>query len=117
MVAKELSSLVFKRILEFSLILQLSLSLTLSVLRNLKDNYDEALARDDVKAIVVTGESDNMLILSLPSIGLYRDKILIFYVIGPGVKGRFSGGFDISALGRPQSGPSMLGVSLCLVFW
>ncbi|KAB1213968.1 Glyoxysomal fatty acid beta-oxidation multifunctional protein MFP-a [Morella rubra] len=46
------------------------------MLRNLKDNYDEALARDDVKAIVVTG-----------------------------VKGRFSGGFDISALGRPQSGP------------
>ncbi|XP_041012143.1 glyoxysomal fatty acid beta-oxidation multifunctional protein MFP-a [Juglans microcarpa x Juglans regia] len=43
-------------------------SLSLDVLRSLKDCYEEALRRDDVKAIVVTG-----------------------------AKGKFSGGFDIAA--------------------
>jgi enoyl-CoA hydratase/carnithine racemase len=42
--------------------LSLSLSLSLTVLRSLKDNYDQALRRDDVKAIVVTGECEDMLI-------------------------------------------------------
>ncbi|KAK8547640.1 hypothetical protein V6N13_009045 [Hibiscus sabdariffa] len=50
-------------------------SLSLDVLQSLKESYDEALQRDDVKAIVVTG-----------------------------AKGKFSGGFDISAFGGIQEG-------------
>ncbi|KAL3321444.1 hypothetical protein AABB24_039196 [Solanum stoloniferum] len=50
-------------------------SLALEVLYSLKENYDQALRRDDVKAIVVTGAN-----------------------------GRFSGGFDISAFGKLQGG-------------
>ncbi|KAK7264651.1 hypothetical protein RJT34_32260 [Clitoria ternatea] len=57
-------------------------SLSFDVLRSLKESYDQALQREDVKAIVVTG-----------------------------AKGKFSGGFDISAFGsiheakeRPQPG-------------
>ncbi|KAK8619631.1 hypothetical protein V6N13_135913 [Hibiscus sabdariffa] len=50
-------------------------SLSLDVLQSLKESYDEALQRDDVKAIVVTG-----------------------------AKGKFSGGFDISAFGGIQKG-------------
>ncbi|KAH0707510.1 hypothetical protein KY290_009666 [Solanum tuberosum] len=50
-------------------------SLALDVLYSLKENYDQALRRDDVKAIVVTGAN-----------------------------GRFSGGFDISAFGKLQGG-------------
>ncbi|XP_055814296.1 glyoxysomal fatty acid beta-oxidation multifunctional protein MFP-a-like [Solanum dulcamara] len=50
-------------------------SLALDVLYSLKENYDQALRRDDVKAIVVTGAN-----------------------------GKFSGGFDISAFGKLQGG-------------
>ncbi|XP_006349823.1 glyoxysomal fatty acid beta-oxidation multifunctional protein MFP-a-like [Solanum tuberosum] len=50
-------------------------SLALDVLYSLKENYDQALRRDDVKAIVVTGAN-----------------------------GRFSGGFDIGAFGKLQGG-------------
>ncbi|KAK6265372.1 hypothetical protein QUC31_016209 [Theobroma cacao] len=50
-------------------------SLSLDVLQSLKESFDEALRRDDVKAIVVTG-----------------------------AKGKFSGGFDITAFGRIQGG-------------
>ncbi|KAK6254475.1 Enoyl-CoA hydratase/isomerase - like 9 [Theobroma cacao] len=50
-------------------------SLSLDVLQSLKESFDEALQRDDVKAIVVTG-----------------------------AKGKFSGGFDITAFGRIQGG-------------
>ncbi|GMI80114.1 MULTIFUNCTIONAL PROTEIN 2, multifunctional protein 2 [Hibiscus trionum] len=50
-------------------------SLSLDVLLSLKANYDEALQRDDVKAIVVTGSN-----------------------------GKFSGGFDITSFGGVQSG-------------
>lgn len=50
-------------------------SLSLDVLNSLKESYDQALQRDDVKAIVVTG-----------------------------AKGKFSGGFDISAFGGIQGG-------------
>lgn len=50
-------------------------SLSFDVLNSLKENYEQALRRDDVKAIVVTG-----------------------------AKGRFSGGFDISAFGGIQEG-------------
>ncbi|KAL9249931.1 Glyoxysomal fatty acid beta-oxidation multifunctional protein MFP-a-like protein [Drosera capensis] len=50
-------------------------SLSFDVLRSLKERFEEALRRDDVKAIVVTG-----------------------------AKGRFSGGFDISAFGGIQNG-------------
>ncbi|XP_062175586.1 peroxisomal fatty acid beta-oxidation multifunctional protein MFP2 [Alnus glutinosa] len=50
-------------------------ALSFDVLRSLKDNYDQALRRDDVKAIVVTG-----------------------------AKGRFSGGFDISAFEETRKG-------------
>ncbi|XP_050217152.1 glyoxysomal fatty acid beta-oxidation multifunctional protein MFP-a [Mercurialis annua] len=50
-------------------------SLSFDVLNSLKDSYDQALRRDDVKAIVVTG-----------------------------AKGKFSGGFDISAFGGIQGG-------------
>ncbi|XP_073277486.1 peroxisomal fatty acid beta-oxidation multifunctional protein MFP2-like [Primulina huaijiensis] len=46
-------------------------SLSFDVLDSLKDNYEQALRRDDVKAIVVTG-----------------------------ARGKFSGGFDISAFGK-----------------
>ncbi|XP_073053677.1 glyoxysomal fatty acid beta-oxidation multifunctional protein MFP-a-like isoform X1 [Primulina eburnea] len=46
-------------------------SLSFDVLDSLKENYEQALRRDDVKAIVVTG-----------------------------AKGKFSGGFDISAFGK-----------------
>ncbi|GMJ08393.1 MULTIFUNCTIONAL PROTEIN 2, multifunctional protein 2 [Hibiscus trionum] len=50
-------------------------SLSLDVLQSLKESYDEALQRDDVKAIVVAGAN-----------------------------GKFSGGFDISAFGGIQEG-------------
>lgn len=50
-------------------------SLALDVLQSLKVNFDEALRRNDVKAIVVTGAN-----------------------------GKFSGGFDISAFGQIQMG-------------
>jgi enoyl-CoA hydratase/3-hydroxyacyl-CoA dehydrogenase len=50
-------------------------SLSFDVLYNLKSNYEEALSRNDVKAIVITG-----------------------------AKGRFSGGFDISGFGEMQKG-------------
>ncbi|CAI0467310.1 unnamed protein product [Linum tenue] len=50
-------------------------SLSFDVLYSLKESYDQALRRDDVKAIVVTG-----------------------------AKGKFSGGFDISAFGGVQTG-------------
>ncbi|KAJ8466195.1 hypothetical protein OPV22_028747 [Ensete ventricosum] len=50
-------------------------SLSIDVLLSLKDNYEQALSRDDVKAIVITG-----------------------------AKGKFSGGFDISAFGGVQGG-------------
>ncbi|XP_044499625.1 glyoxysomal fatty acid beta-oxidation multifunctional protein MFP-a-like isoform X1 [Mangifera indica] len=50
-------------------------SLSLDVLRSLKESYDQALCRDDVKAIVVTG-----------------------------AKGKFSGGFDISGFSGVQEG-------------
>ncbi|XP_071722079.1 LOW QUALITY PROTEIN: peroxisomal fatty acid beta-oxidation multifunctional protein MFP2-like [Rutidosis leptorrhynchoides] len=50
-------------------------SLSFDVLHSLKDRFDEALKRDDVKAIVVTG-----------------------------AKGKFSGGFDISSFGGLQNG-------------
>ncbi|XP_047311340.1 glyoxysomal fatty acid beta-oxidation multifunctional protein MFP-a-like [Impatiens glandulifera] len=50
-------------------------SLSVDVLFSLKENYDQALRRDDVKAIVVTG-----------------------------AKGKFSGGFDITAFGGLQGG-------------
>ncbi|KAG5559882.1 hypothetical protein RHGRI_003242 [Rhododendron griersonianum] len=48
-------------------------SLSIDVLQSLKENYDQALHRDDVKAIVVTG-----------------------------AKGKFCGGFDITAFGGMQ---------------
>ncbi|KAB2599383.1 peroxisomal fatty acid beta-oxidation multifunctional protein MFP2 [Pyrus ussuriensis x Pyrus communis] len=50
-------------------------SLSIDVLFSLKDSYEEALRRNDVKAIVVTG-----------------------------AKGKFSGGFDINAFGGLQEG-------------
>ncbi|GAY35865.1 hypothetical protein CUMW_019050 [Citrus unshiu] len=50
-------------------------SLSLDVLFSLKENYEQALRRDDVKAIVVTG-----------------------------AKGKFSGGFDITLFGGIQGG-------------
>ncbi|XP_010524718.1 PREDICTED: peroxisomal fatty acid beta-oxidation multifunctional protein MFP2 [Tarenaya hassleriana] len=50
-------------------------SLSFDVLYSLKSNYEEALRRDDVKAIVVTGAN-----------------------------GKFSGGFDISGFGEIQKG-------------
>ncbi|KAK0607937.1 hypothetical protein LWI29_022953 [Acer saccharum] len=50
-------------------------SLSFDVLYSLKDNYEQALRRDDVKAIVLTG-----------------------------AKGKFSGGFDISAFGGLSKG-------------
>lgn len=50
-------------------------SLSLDVLHSLKQSYDEALRRNDVKAIVVTGAN-----------------------------GKFSGGFDITAFGGFQTG-------------
>jgi len=50
-------------------------SLSLDVLPSLKERYDEAIRRDDVKAIVVTGAG-----------------------------GKFSGGFDISAFTQIQAG-------------
>ncbi|KAJ0802950.1 putative 3-hydroxyacyl-CoA dehydrogenase, Isomerase, Hydro-lyase [Helianthus annuus] len=53
-------------------------SLSVDVLLSLKESFDEALQRDDVKAIVVTG-----------------------------AKGKFSGGFDINAFGGIQGGKAM----------
>ncbi|KAI7744767.1 hypothetical protein M8C21_016902 [Ambrosia artemisiifolia] len=53
-------------------------SLSFDVLNSLKERFDQALQRDDVKAIVVTG-----------------------------AKGKFSGGFDISAFGALQEGKAM----------
>ncbi|KAI3804401.1 hypothetical protein L1987_25908 [Smallanthus sonchifolius] len=53
-------------------------SLSFDVLNSLKESFDEAIQRDDVKAIVVTG-----------------------------AKGKFSGGFDINAFGGLQGGKAM----------
>ncbi|CAA6654312.1 unnamed protein product [Spirodela intermedia] len=53
-------------------------SLSIDVLFSLKDNYEEAIQRDDVKAIVITG-----------------------------AKGKFSGGFDINAFGGIQQGKAV----------
>ncbi|KAK9068059.1 hypothetical protein SSX86_012170 [Deinandra increscens subsp. villosa] len=53
-------------------------SLSFDVLNSLKESFDQALQRDDVKAIVVTG-----------------------------ARGKFSGGFDISAFGALQEGKAM----------
>ncbi|XP_076924095.1 peroxisomal fatty acid beta-oxidation multifunctional protein MFP2-like [Bidens hawaiensis] len=53
-------------------------SLSFDVLNSLKESFDQALQRDDVKAIVVTG-----------------------------AKGKFSGGFDINAFGGLQDGKAM----------
>ncbi|GMH08298.1 hypothetical protein Nepgr_010138 [Nepenthes gracilis] len=53
-------------------------SLSIDVLLSLKERFDEALRRDDVKAIVVTG-----------------------------AKGRFSGGFDITAFGAFHEGKAV----------
>ncbi|KAD6453406.1 hypothetical protein E3N88_08111 [Mikania micrantha] len=53
-------------------------SLSFDVLNSLKESFDQALQRDDVKAIVVTG-----------------------------AKGKFSGGFDISAFGGLQEGKAL----------
>ncbi|XP_058083294.1 glyoxysomal fatty acid beta-oxidation multifunctional protein MFP-a [Magnolia sinica] len=50
-------------------------SLSFDVLYSLRDNYEQALRRDDVKAIVITG-----------------------------TKGKFSGGFDITGFGGMQGG-------------
>ncbi|KAG8369922.1 hypothetical protein BUALT_Bualt14G0063700 [Buddleja alternifolia] len=50
-------------------------SLSFDVLNSLKETYEQAVRRDDIKAIVVTG-----------------------------AKGKFSGGFDISAFGKIQNG-------------
>ncbi|XP_078439828.1 multifunctional protein 2 [Wolffia australiana] len=50
-------------------------ALSIDVLLSLKSNYEEAMQRDDVKAVVITG-----------------------------AKGKFSGGFDISAFGGVQQG-------------
>ncbi|KAH8495042.1 hypothetical protein H0E87_018285 [Populus deltoides] len=50
-------------------------SLSFDVLYSLKDSFEQALSRDDVKAIVITG-----------------------------AKGKFSGGFDISSFGGVQGG-------------
>ncbi|XP_061370540.1 peroxisomal fatty acid beta-oxidation multifunctional protein MFP2-like [Gastrolobium bilobum] len=50
-------------------------SLSFDVFHSLKESYDQALQREDVKAIVVTG-----------------------------AKGKFSGGFDITAFGSMQEG-------------
>uniref|UniRef100_A0A6M2ELX9 Uncharacterized protein n=1 Tax=Populus davidiana TaxID=266767 RepID=A0A6M2ELX9_9ROSI len=52
-------------------------SLSFDVLYSLKDSFEQALRRDDVKAIVITG-----------------------------AKGKFSGGFDISSFGGVQGGKS-----------
>ncbi|VVA96753.1 unnamed protein product [Arabis nemorensis] len=57
-------------------------SLSFDVLDNLKSNYEEALSRNDVKAIVITGE-----------------------------KGKFSGGFDISGFGKEPK-PGYLSIDL-----
>ncbi|XP_076894581.1 peroxisomal fatty acid beta-oxidation multifunctional protein MFP2-like [Bidens hawaiensis] len=53
-------------------------SLSFDVLNSLKKSFEQAIQRDDVKAIVVTG-----------------------------AKGKFSGGFDINAFGGLQDGKSM----------
>ncbi|OEL15446.1 Glyoxysomal fatty acid beta-oxidation multifunctional protein MFP-a [Dichanthelium oligosanthes] len=53
-------------------------SLSIDVLYSLKESYEEALRRNDVKAIVVTGKG-----------------------------GKFSGGFDISSFGGVQGGQMM----------
>ncbi|KAK9059161.1 hypothetical protein SSX86_021780 [Deinandra increscens subsp. villosa] len=53
-------------------------SLSFDVLNSLKESFDQAIQRDDVKAIVVTG-----------------------------AKGKFSGGFDINAFGGLQQGKAM----------
>ncbi|KAL1320899.1 hypothetical protein HN51_065618 [Arachis hypogaea] len=58
-------------------------SLSFDVLSSLKENFDQALHRDDVKAIVVTG-----------------------------AKGKFSGGFDIAGFSRIQAGKEISNPSL-----
>ncbi|PNX98506.1 glyoxysomal fatty acid beta-oxidation MFP-A protein [Trifolium pratense] len=58
-------------------------SLSRDVLRSLKESFDQAAQRDDVKAIVVTG---------------MRWVTYSYY----GAKGKFSGGFDISAFSGLQ---------------
>ncbi|CAI9763062.1 unnamed protein product [Fraxinus pennsylvanica] len=58
-------------------------TLSPSVLNSLKESYDQASRRDDVKAIVVTG-----------------------------AQGKFSGGFDISAFGKIQGGNGFVSMEI-----
>ncbi|KAJ0459512.1 putative isomerase, Enoyl-CoA hydratase, 3-hydroxyacyl-CoA dehydrogenase [Helianthus annuus] len=58
-----------------------------AVLNSLKESFDQALQRDDVKAIVVTG-----------------------------AKGKFSGGFDLNVLGGLREGKGMDITLHCIAF-
>ncbi|CAL5407189.1 unnamed protein product [Camellia sinensis] len=69
------------------------------VLQGLKECYEQALQRDDVKAIVVTGNVKMMACHFL----MMRYEANIS-VTGSGAKGKFSSGFDITAFGGMQGG-------------
>ena len=77
------------------------------MLYSLKSNYEEALSRNDVKAIVVTG-TFWIIIFSHKT---RNTTFMSFFLITAGAKGKFSGGFDISGFGEIQKGTSMFSVS------
>lgn len=82
-----------------------------TVLGNLKSNYEEALSRNDVKAIVITGMSGDhsfLLLKNRTSFMQTLEMVTGFCVFSTtGEKGKFSGGFDISGFGEMQKGTSM----------
>lgn len=75
------------------------------VLNSLKESYEQALRRDDVKAIVVTGKiwylGDYIIIEE------FLTNISLVHCGWAGANGKFSGGFDITAFGGIQEGKSM----------
>lgn len=104
----------FIRVVRYSIDLFYCLYVSSSVLQSLKESFDEALRRDDVKAIVVTGKFKEITlkvkeswakILSL-LLELFNEILILFFPWA-GAKGKFSGGFDITAFGRIQGGNGM----------
>ena len=79
------------------------------MLLSLKDRYEEALRRNDVKAIVVTGnmttQVNHQLFYSYNCFLLGYDQSHIICNLS-GARGKFSGGFDVTAFGGLQGGKS-----------
>lgn len=77
------------------------ITVILLVLRGLKDRFDEAFTRDDVKAVVVTGNlALSQFCIALPV--MLKNVTMIAAFDTTGDSGKFSGGFDINKIGDVQ---------------